>query len=62
MKTPLVLRWDSLHDQSRLELCVGAGLSESLAGQPWKRIALWLRVLLAESLRARSRGQCELKP
>ncbi len=56
----LKLNWNELHVQSREEICFGAAISKRLSGQRWEELELGIQMLLADSLKRRSRGKCRL--
>src|ERR1019366_5333252 len=57
---PMNLSWNRLHVQSRKEFCRGACISEKLADKSWQELDKWLQVLLAYSLKLRTRGNVKL--
>lgn len=59
-RTPLKLDWNMLHIQSRLEICLGACVSEKMAHKSWEELDRWLQALLEYSTKLRSSGKIQL--
>ncbi|MBF8253347.1 MAG: hypothetical protein HW373_42 [Deltaproteobacteria bacterium] len=57
----LPMNWNEMHVGAREEICLGAGIAERIARQPWEGLETWLQFLLAESMLLRTHGRVALK-
>ncbi len=60
----ITLHWDTLgtgeNKQVREEICTGACVNERMAHYDWDELDIWLRDILNDSLKLRSKGAVQL--